>query len=343
MNHSLLTAQQEHEYAMAHRRAQRLREELKSRVTPKSLAGSDALIHFESSSSPLDAWSDDELWTKTGQTRANLQQILQNGAVARAALWDANVRLVVSIAQPWCRRAATTTSSSFAGNDQRPSLDEAMQEGLLGLAQAVDRFEPARQVRFSTYATFWITKYIRNCFQRSATIVRLPELHHTIRFQYNRYIRQQLASGATSVPPVAHVARQLGVRTERLSQVLRSTRPAISLDHARSRGNNGVYQTSLADLLPDTELATPQDLVELSFLRKTLEDALAQELPPLERDVLRMKLGLDGLARTSKQIAECGGPRLSVSDVRSAERRALKKLRSPEALSMYKLLAYVDF
>jgi DNA-directed RNA polymerase sigma subunit (sigma70/sigma32) len=87
----------------------------------------------------------------------------------------------------------------------------------------------------------------------------------------------------------------------------------------------------------------PEDYVEISFLRQTLENVMAAELSPHERDIVRLRLGLDdGQTRTVREVVEeCGGG-ITVSDVRSAERRAFKKLRSPNALHAHNLVEYVD-
>ena len=87
----------------------------------------------------------------------------------------------------------------------------------------------------------------------------------------------------------------------------------------------------------------PEDQVEISFLRQCLENAMATELTPYERDILRLRLGLDsGEGKTVREIVEISGGSISMSDVRSAERRAFKKLRSPTSVHTHNLLAYLD-
>lgn len=87
----------------------------------------------------------------------------------------------------------------------------------------------------------------------------------------------------------------------------------------------------------------PEDQVEVSFLRQCLENAMATELTPYERDILRLRLGLDsGEAKTVRQIVEMCGGSVTKSDVRAAERRAFRKLRSPASVHTHNLLAYLD-
>ncbi len=87
----------------------------------------------------------------------------------------------------------------------------------------------------------------------------------------------------------------------------------------------------------------PEDQVEISFLRQCLENAMATELTPYERDILRLRLGLDsGEGKTVREIVELSGNIVSMADVRSTERRAFKKLRSPSSVHTHNLLAYLD-
>ena len=121
--------------------------------------------------------------------RAELQRTLLEGAFARDKLIRNNIRLVVSIAKRWARQSAKYDNKDgahllaiYAGSSSRPSLDDAIQEGILGLARAADRYDPSRGLRFSTYSTHWVTSFVRNCFQDSMTgTLRLPSQVHVIR------------------------------------------------------------------------------------------------------------------------------------------------------------------
>merc|ERR1719162_875525 len=105
---------------------------------------------------------------------------------------------------------------------------------------------------------------------------------------------------------------------------------------------SGSDSLTMSDRLECQEIA-PEEYVEISFLRQTLENAMAAELSPHERDVLRLRLGLDdGKTRTVKEVVEEYGGGISLADVRSAERRAFKKPRSPNALHAYNLLEYTE-
>ena len=295
--------------------------------------------------------------------RDELRQILLNGALARDELIRCNVKLVVSIAKKWARNSARMTSSDgghklaaiYSGSSTRPSLDEAIQEGIVGLVRAVDRYDANKEFRFSTYATYWITNQVRICFQRASTgCLRVPSPYHDIKSRYKKIIRRCVETN-TPVPPEDELAIQVGVTLSRMRRALRNTRPLISLDaplHAgmgASRGSNaggdgvGERQVLVSDIL-ECEERRPEEQVELSLLRQCLENAMATELSPHERDVIRLRLGLDdGVARSAREVVEVCGGCISVAEVRNAEKRAYRKMASPFAVHTGQLLSYLDF
>jgi RNA polymerase sigma factor (sigma-70 family) len=307
--------------------------------------------------------------------KSELVNILLNGAYAREVLMRQNVKLVMSIAKSWMRNSASSSNSGGAGPStltqlyegswDKPSLDEVVQEGIIGLARAVDKYDPNVGVRFSTYATYWITSYVRNCFQRALTgCLRVPSQLHDIKAAYNQIVRDHNMNtngdgdgGNNNVPlEQKRIARQLGISERRLHIAIRATKPLLSVDAPVMNGGGGSYKGSMAGgdvrnnqelLLLDTLKCAepkPEDQVELSFLRQCLENAMATELTPYERDILRLRLGLDsGECRTVREIVELSGGIVSMADVRAAERRAFRKLRSPASVHTHNLLAYLDF
>jgi len=166
---------------------------------------------------------------------------------------------------------------------------------------------------------------------------------------------KRYVESSESVPSEEALAAEIGVTLNRLRTSIRATESLVSIDEPVYSGGNAAYKGSgaggdnsgdsslqLLDRLQCTE-APPEDFVEISFLRQTLENAMATELSPHERDIVRLRLGLDdGQTRTVRQVVEeCGGG-ITVSDVRSAERRAFKKLRSPNALHAHNLVEYLE-
>mmetsp|Transcript_19761 Transcript_19761/g.40224 ORF Transcript_19761/g.40224 Transcript_19761/m.40224 type:complete len:780 (+) Transcript_19761:78-2417(+) len=302
--------------------------------------------------------------------------ILLDGAYAREILMRKNVKLVVSISKQWLKNSFSTQNANlggvngagsggkgsnrylsqmYEGSWDRPSLDEAVQEGMLGLARAVDKYDPERGLRFSTYATHWITSYVRVCFQRAVTgCLRVPSQLHDIKSAYKKIIKDHLSSGETP-PAQKHIAKELGISEQRLTTAIRVTGGLISVDAPIVAPGSGTFKGSAAGgdgsnsqelLILDTLKCAepkPEDQVEISFLRQCLENAMATELTPHERDILRLRLGLDsGEGKTVREVVEMCGGSVTMSDVRSAERRAFKKLRSPKSVHTHNLLAYLD-
>lgn len=303
--------------------------------------------------------TDSEITNSLGMTRSELRRILIDGALARDKLVTCNIRLVVSIAKKWSKQSARYTNadsstrlvSVYNGSGNRPSLDEAIQEGILGLARAAVRYEPDRGLKFSTYATYWVTSYVRSCFQRSVTgCVKIPAPFHDIKSKFKTIVKRCYESGE-DLPEEQLLADEIGVTTTRLRNALRFTKPLVSLDARQyfgpSKGSRageaGVSDVLLGETIPSEE-RQPEAAVELSLLRQCLENAMATELSPHERDVVRLRLGLDdGVTRTAQEVVDVCGGTISVHSVRSAEQRAYKKLRSPYAVHTRQLMSYLDF
>jgi len=212
--------------------------------------------------------------------RQELIDILLDGAYAREVLMRRNVKLVMSISKNWMRNSFSTASSNlsgagasagggaggnsngnkkssdkstkkylsqmYEGSWDRPSLDEAVQEGMLGLARAVDKYDPERGLRFSTYATHWITSYVRICFQRAVTgCLRVPSQLHDIKNKYNKIVKDHIQIG-DEVPEQEYIAEQLGISEQRLRTAIRATGSLVSVDAPIGSGNGGSYKGSMA-------------------------------------------------------------------------------------------------
>ena len=274
-----------------------------------------------------------------------LDLILYEGAHARDMLIRSNLKLVFSISKQWARNyGASTVQSVYSGSWNRPSLSEIVQEGCFGLIQAVERFDPGRNVRFATFATYYIINHVRRCFQQSSTGgLRVPFLYYDVRGRFERLVKSyHEREGGT--PGFDILARDLNVGEKRLRRILRLTKPLLSTDNPLSKVTGNSSNEPLSASIVDSTDVNAEDRVEWSLLRQSLENAMAAELAPFERDVLRLRLGMDdGIQRTAKEVAAACGGRVSLAEVRTTERRALTKLRSPVALATYKLLTYLDF
>jgi RNA polymerase sigma factor (sigma-70 family) len=197
---------------------------------------------------------------------------------------------------------------------------DLIEEGNLGLIQAVDRFEPERGLRFSTYASIWIRQSILRGIAEQARSVRIPVQMFQ---QVNRYVRVErgLRARLGREPAIAEVAHELGIsaaRAERLAGLLAGLR---SLDEGSA---NEAFERLTTD---DLFQAPPsvERLVELQLEHEKI-DRLLRSLSQREEQILRIRYGFaDGVSRTLAQTGEHFG--ITRERVRQIEARALEKLR----------------
>jgi RNA polymerase sigma factor (sigma-70 family) len=175
--------------------------------------------------------------------RDKLYKILLEGALARDKMIRSNIRLVVSIAKKWARDTAGgmmgdgISSILYEGSSSRPSLDEAIQEGILGLAKAADRFDPERGFKFGTYATWWITNHVRKTYNSAITgSIRVPPNYHIVRQKYKKQVNAYRREHDRE-PAFDDVASEMGIKPERLRFILQSTQTIVSLDAPLGPGN----------------------------------------------------------------------------------------------------------
>lgn len=301
--------------------------------------------------------SDEDIKTKLGLSggREEVSRILIEGAMARDKLISSNIRLVLGIARKWCQNTnGRNTPTLYTGSSTRPSLDEAIQEGIIGLATAADRFDYTRKLKFGTYATYWITNSVRNCFQKAATgCLRVPNNYYQIRQQYQKLVKEHYETSGGQPLSIDVASSAMGLPTKRLEFILKTTEPLISLDAPlpnglvptqagkSGAGKNDDSGSVLANNIACTD-PVPEERVEMSLLRQCLENAMATELSPHERDVIRLRHGLDdGRSRTTREVSEA--LTISVSDVRKSESSAFRKLRSPYSVHTFHLLGFLDY
>jgi RNA polymerase primary sigma factor len=226
---------------------------------------------------------------------------------ARAAMIQANLRLVVSIAKQFSGRGL-------------PLLD-LIQEGNLGLMKAVDRFDWRRGVRFGTYASWWIKQAISRAISDHGRLIRLPaHMTDTInRVQRQRQTWTQLYEEAPTPQELAKVAR---VPEERLEHIDQLTTPPVSLDWTLPDG-----ERTVGDLLPDDTSVPPFDLLAERQRDQAVRRAL-KDLTTRERRILSLHFGIgQRRAYTLEEIGRKFG--LTRERIRQIELKALKKLSHP--------------
>ena len=249
---------------------------------------------------------------------------IRQGELARERLMVCNLRLVLSIAKRYINKGL--------------QMEDLIQEGNMGLLRATEKFDPGRRLRFSTYATFWIRQGIMRSLANQSRTIRLPAYVHEFVLRLKRaraVLSAQLGRSATN-EELAEALKVEAKKVERMSD-LPST---ISLDTPVGQDRDGGSITTLGELLPAKE-KTAEDLLGSAQLRAELDLLLTLALHSKERDVLRLRYGLDdGNAKTFTAVGQLMG--LAVGQVRTIETRALETLRRPHFVSRLEEFAEVD-
>jgi RNA polymerase primary sigma factor len=240
--------------------------------------------------------------------RARLHEAIAAAEDARQRLIAEHLPLVVSLARPYAWRGV--------------SLMDLVQEGNVGLLQAIEKFDPQRGVRLATYAAWWIRYAILRALADQGRPVRLPaRLRRTLIRLRQAYA--QLAQQRGREPTEREIAAQRGVDTRQIAELLPLLESPLSLDAPLDAEG----ETLLGDLVADPDAREVEELVVDTLAQDYIRMALA-ELAPRERQVLALRYGLDdGHFRAPEEVAAQLG--LRRDEVRRIEGRALRKLRDP--------------